>query len=138
MGISQAMMKNIKILIYSSVCMIILIIIVEAQPPPPREGKLFSINLQMEFGFWFNVNLMLSLTIFFFLNWKKKILESKKHLHYCQVIWYLYIDEKLIQNLISFAIFHRFGVKFKLILSCINIEVIFRPNQKLNGIAQKL
>ena len=73
MGISQTKMKNIGILIYLSVCLIILIIIVEAQPPPPRGGKLFSINLQMEFGIWFNVNSMLSLTIFFFLNWKINI-----------------------------------------------------------------
>ena len=41
MGISQAKMKNIGILIYLSVCLIILFIIVEAQPPPPRGGKVF-------------------------------------------------------------------------------------------------
>merc|ERR1711935_514462 len=40
-SISQAKMKNIEILIYLSVCMIILIIIVEAQPPPHR-GDQFS------------------------------------------------------------------------------------------------
>ena len=41
MGISQAKMKNIGILIYLSVCLIILFIIVEAQPPPPRGGKMY-------------------------------------------------------------------------------------------------
>ena len=72
MSIRQAKMKNIGILIYLSVFVIISIIIVEAQPPPPRGGNFLFNEFPNEI--WnlvhceFNAKFDNLLIIFFFLN----------------------------------------------------------------------